>query len=941
VTLASCTCPTFNRPHKHEGLYQSFCSQTYEPRELVVLDGSKDPSPFFTTLKDDRVRYFHEPEAPREGGVTRIGAIRNRLTQLAKGEIIQAIDDDDHYGPSFLSEMISRLGDADVVKLAVWRLLHGQDIYLWDQRIIGGPAFALRGNVVEPTSMDDMSPEEATAFRDAWQLGFMWSAVFRRAVALEIPFPEEGTEDVSWMRSLVAAGKKIVMVADAPHLALHVVEPNPAHAEGGSPHFPQVKLRSAAAKRMMGAGIAAMTELPQGEKISIEPGKTYQVLAAIKDSHSTKSIETRAAHWGLRLTEAKDNVSPADYNVDAPPDGYRLVYFVGVGDKAVTLPWQAPKFARAIGESSHVVRAWVGAGSPPDEDDAYVLRILIGVGAPQETLGPKGRFVEKVGEGMSPEDAAVSEYDPERYKGRPPPHRCSAASSSQIAKQLDPRWSYASSPSQLPAGAKKSYVEVQTPTAKKKIPTWTAGSSLILQCPYTGQYFKFTKGPAQLGAGAPRIGAGDFNSDLAGDPTGFGGAWGTIQQQLSLEGADATTIQAAKDYFDASYQGLVSQLPGNIEGPGGVLDSAKQFVLAGITDAGAVDQVGGLLAAAASGAPPSQLLQTFTGTMIGLAVSAGAVSAGLGAAIVGAIAIVGQLLKGAGLFSSSPGFGVCSATYPLQPAWVVGCTPIFTNSGPAKPGTANWIHFPNPADSVDAAWFAAQPPPSGMFSWRGVQVGFPPGILVSPISFTWPAVVAMDPTMSLLLRVAVSLADPVVAAFHSAFVAGYKLNQEYPLNGLQPQPDWQVLLHTLRLWNKAHLNTGSAPYAIDPSDTSKNGALLSFEASLVSQLRSNVPTTDPIWGARGLPIFYTGPRKPVGGVTKVAGSIKPTSTGLKIAGVAAGSAVAAAIAIGIYAYASEQSYLDACKSILRAVQDQTSKSGRLLADASPHRLLLK
>jgi Glycosyl transferase family 2 len=483
--LVSCTVPTFNRPHKHEGLYRSFCEQTYEPRELVVLDGSAEPSPFFSALDDPRVRYFHEPEPPREGGVTRIGAIRNRLTQLAKGEILQSRDDDDEYSPSYISELVKRLGDSDVAKLVVWRLLHGGDIYLWDQRYIGGPAYAVRGDTVELTDTSDMPPEEASAFCQAWQLGFMWSAVFRRAVALEIPFPEEGTEDVPWMRALVAAGKKIVQVADAPHLALHVVEPNPAHAEGGSPHFPQVKLRAASAKRMMGAGIAQMVELPQGKPVQIEPGKTYNILAAIKNSHSAKSIETRAAHWGVRLTESVDNADPAQFGVAPPPAGYRLVYFVGVGDKAVTLPWQAPKMLRVLGEASHVERAWVGAGSPSSEDDAFVLRVFVGAGA-----------------AMSAEDANVTEYDPARYAGKPPPHRCSAASASGIAKQLDPRWKYVSSPKELPVGAVKTYATVQTPTAKKNIPTWTEGGTLFLQCPYTGQLFAFRQ-VAQIGAGAP------------------------------------------------------------------------------------------------------------------------------------------------------------------------------------------------------------------------------------------------------------------------------------------------------------------------------------------------------------------------------------------------------------------------------------------------------
>ena len=90
------------------------------------------------------------------------------------------MDDDDEYATDFLAEMVRRLGDAAYAKLSVWRLRHGEDAYVWDTRVIGGPSYAIRGSTVEPTDANDMSPEEATAFRDAWLLGFAWSGVYRR-----------------------------------------------------------------------------------------------------------------------------------------------------------------------------------------------------------------------------------------------------------------------------------------------------------------------------------------------------------------------------------------------------------------------------------------------------------------------------------------------------------------------------------------------------------------------------------------------------------------------------------------------------------------------------------------------------------------------------------------------------------------------------------------
>lgn len=81
--LASCLTPTLDRQERHAGLYRVFSSQTYPNKELVVLDESAKPSRFFTELRDERVRYFHEPS--KKGDVTRIGAARNRLGELARG----------------------------------------------------------------------------------------------------------------------------------------------------------------------------------------------------------------------------------------------------------------------------------------------------------------------------------------------------------------------------------------------------------------------------------------------------------------------------------------------------------------------------------------------------------------------------------------------------------------------------------------------------------------------------------------------------------------------------------------------------------------------------------------------------------------------------------------------------------------------------------------
>ena len=990
--LVSVTTPTFNRPHKHEGLYKTFCDQDYEPRELVVLDGSKEPSPFFSTLKDDRVRYFHEPEPPREGGVTRIGAVRNRLTQLAKGEILASFDDDDHYAKDFVSENVRRLGDADLAKLVVWRILHGEDIYLWDQRIIGGPAYAIRGDVVEPTDTNDMSPEEATAFRDAWQLGFMWSAVFRKSVALEIPFPEEGTEDVPWMRALVEAGKKIVFVADAPHLALHAVEPNPAHAEGGSPHFPQVKLRAAAAKRMMGAGIAQMNELPQGEKIQIEPGRTYRVLAAIKNSHSAKSIETRAAHWGMRLTESIDNADPAHYGVQAPPDGYRLIDFIGTGDKPVVLPWAAPKMMQVIGEKSRVVKAWIGAGSPADHDDAFVLRVFVGAGAAEQ---------------MSAEDAAVERYDPKRYNGKPP-HVCTVASATTIAQQLPGApWRYVGTVTST-TGMRESAAKVQTPTAAKNIPVWHAGDgSIVTQCPYSGQLFHFQNGVA-VGAGAPRgifkskrlgadrqLGAGDFNSD-ASDP-GFAASWQTINVQLQAEGALPTDILNAKNQFDSAFATFGQQQWG-----GDALASAQQFVWQNQTVAGAVGMVGGLTSAATMVGGPADttapILSAFTGVLMGALVTTGVATAGVGAAITAGVGALLTIMQSAGLFGPTGGTDICGLKVEYAPDWIVSECNAFYGTR-AAPGSPEWRNFPSPSNANDLGWFTDQThswitgsssegrPSTGQISGGSITGGawFPDGSVVwnGPLAGETLTIYALGAESYRLidlcftnyrhleceqqsLPVAAALAGALtpeqsaaVVSFCKAFFTAWKLNAAYSINGMKAADDSAVLVHALRFWNRAHLP--GAGFALQPATSGQIGrgdacgvvsvlyeqivafAALGTVQSTGSDLWSASNTTGIVQPGGTALHLNTGPLKSVAIVGTTLGSTKKPegSGGWSLFWTLAGVSAAAAAGVGYYSYREGIGYGQAWKNVLRGTAEQTARSGKLLIDAAPHKLLLK
>ena len=60
LPLVSVISPTsYERRWTHASLYQCFAHQRYPRKELIVLDTGLAPSPFFSRLSDDRVRYIH------------------------------------------------------------------------------------------------------------------------------------------------------------------------------------------------------------------------------------------------------------------------------------------------------------------------------------------------------------------------------------------------------------------------------------------------------------------------------------------------------------------------------------------------------------------------------------------------------------------------------------------------------------------------------------------------------------------------------------------------------------------------------------------------------------------------------------------------------------------------------------------------------------------
>ena len=100
--LVSCVMPTWNRRLFVPAAIDSFLKQTYENRELVILDDGEEE--IKDLIPDDlRIRYFFEDHRRITGDK------RNRINELAAGELICHWDDDDWSAPTRIEDQVRRI----------------------------------------------------------------------------------------------------------------------------------------------------------------------------------------------------------------------------------------------------------------------------------------------------------------------------------------------------------------------------------------------------------------------------------------------------------------------------------------------------------------------------------------------------------------------------------------------------------------------------------------------------------------------------------------------------------------------------------------------------------------------------------------------------------------------------------------------------------------
>lgn len=223
--------PTKDRHTFLPKIWKCVLGQTVQDFEWLVHDSSATKSKFMEDLqaKDDRVRYEHVPDDKLTTGTK-----RNSLIDTAKGNYIVHIDDDDHYAPRYVEDMLAFMANekADLVKLFGFYLFHRQSRHYgyWDLTIQFSLHFMMSG------SKDIHVGVKQRNAQDEWGYGF--SYVYKREVWENNPFPDLNLEeDQPWVttapKTFKGRGKH-----DNDFLALHVVHGNNSSASHPQQLFP-------------------------------------------------------------------------------------------------------------------------------------------------------------------------------------------------------------------------------------------------------------------------------------------------------------------------------------------------------------------------------------------------------------------------------------------------------------------------------------------------------------------------------------------------------------------------------------------------------------------------------------------------------------------------------------------------------------------------------
>lgn len=149
MTFVSVVVPTYYRNNRLKWAVESALASSHEPVEVVVVDGSGEAhaEPVVDGF-DDRVRYVAQDrdEGPH--------AARSAGAQLAEGDYVNFLDDDDRFRPAKLERQLERFDDDTGVVYCAAK---------WENGHVIRPDPDIRGAVLEYALRFRMTPSSPSA----------------------------------------------------------------------------------------------------------------------------------------------------------------------------------------------------------------------------------------------------------------------------------------------------------------------------------------------------------------------------------------------------------------------------------------------------------------------------------------------------------------------------------------------------------------------------------------------------------------------------------------------------------------------------------------------------------------------------------------------------------------------------------------------------------
>lgn len=203
--------PTMSsRQHYHEQLWSCFEAQTWQDKELIVVETyDESPSVFLQKKAQEDPRLVHLCFKRRRDADFSVGLKRDMTLHLASGSFVVNFDDDDIYAATYVDEMVGEMQAKGLVALT---------LSSWYNYIIPRQVCAYS----DPDSYEDWDEEEL----EEVLYGYGFSYVHKRAPALMFPYPDvEFAEDAPFLLKFkeVLGDDKVGLRRDTKGICMHIV----------------------------------------------------------------------------------------------------------------------------------------------------------------------------------------------------------------------------------------------------------------------------------------------------------------------------------------------------------------------------------------------------------------------------------------------------------------------------------------------------------------------------------------------------------------------------------------------------------------------------------------------------------------------------------------------------------------------------------------------